>query len=220
MKKVCVCLLMLGMLVLSACSFGEEDLQMVSLEGIENVRIDHRSTTVHVESADIEELEAAMMYSFGSGIVIDKRKQRVDIRLKSDNMRIFKLGKQPRLVVRVPTDYKGSVTINGNSGNVNVSNLQAQSVDIQGNSGNVSLDYARINSDVNVSVNSGNVVLNLEDKEPDIRWLLESGSGRRSIALPLNNSRQSGKKTQGQTGDGSFQVRIRTTSGSITVKND
>lgn len=220
MKKVCICLLMLGMLALSGCSYGDEDLQMVSLEGIEDVRIDHRSTTVHVESADIEALEAALMYSYGPGIVIDKGKQKVDIRLKSDNMRILKLGKQPRLVVRVPTDYKGSVTIDGTSGNVNVSNLHAQTVDIQGSSGNVSLDYAKINSDVNVAVKSGNVVLRLEDKDPDVRWQLESGSGKRSIVLPLNNSRQSSKKTLGQTGDGTYQVRIRTASGNIAVKND
>ncbi|WP_159883409.1 DUF4097 family beta strand repeat-containing protein [Paenibacillus puerhi] len=108
--------------------------------------------------------------------------------------------------------------IEGSSGSVKIKNLNTNKLDIKGSSGNVSLDYLEINGDINVSIKSGNLLFNLEDKDSNIHWLLQSGSGRRSVAIPLENRQQNNRKTQGQTGDGSFNVQLQTTSGNITIK--
>lgn len=216
MNKYCICLLLMVMLFLSACSsYQENDAHAVSLKGIENIHIDHGSTTLIVESADIESLEA---FSNGPEIVIDKEKDNIKIQLKSDIRNIVNIGKMPQLSVRIPNSYERKVTVDGSSGNVKIINLSTQKLDIKGGSGNVSLDYLKINSDINISVKSGSVLLNLEDKDSNVNWLLQSGSGRRSVSIPLNNSQRSNRITQGQTGDGSFHVRLQTTSGNITVK--
>jgi len=217
MNKYYVYLLLVGMLFLSACG-SNGDMQAVSLKGIDSIYIDHGSTTVEVESADIESVEASWLNNDGPGIVIDEEKETIHIRLKSDIRQIVNIGKMPQLSIRIPTSYEGKVTIDGSSGNVKINNLNTSKLDIKGKSGNVSLDYLEINHDIYVSVKSGNVVLNLEDKDSNVNWLLQSGSGKQSVAIPLNNREQSNRKTQGQTGDGSFNVQLETTSGNITIK--
>jgi len=216
MNKYYVCLLLAGMLFLSACGSNEEAKQTVSLKGINNIYIGHGSTTVEVESADIESVEASWLNNNGPGIVIDK--ENINIRLKSDFRNIVNIGKMPQLSLRIPANYEGKVTMDGSSGNVKIKNMDTQKLDIKGKSGNVSLDYLEINNDIHVSVKSGNVLMNLEDKDSNVNWVLQSGSGKQSVAIPLNNSKQSNRKTQGQTGDGSFNVQIETTSGNITIK--
>ncbi|MCI1590239.1 DUF4097 family beta strand repeat-containing protein [Heyndrickxia oleronia] len=219
MNKYYICLLMVGILFLSACSSNEqEDLQTVAIKGIENLNIDHGSTTLVVESADIESFQASWLNSDGPGIVIHEEKGAINIRLKSDFKEIVNIGKMPQLSVRIPIDYEGKVSINGSSGNANIKNLYTKKLNIKGKSGNVSLDYLEINNDIDVSVKSGNILLNLDNKDSNIHWLLQSGSGRRSVAIPMENRQQSNRKTQGQTGDGSFNVQLQTTSGNITIK--
>jgi len=218
MNKYYVCLLLAGMLFLSACGSNEEAKQTVSLKGINNIYIDHGSTTVEVESADIESVEASWLNNNGPGIVIDKEKEHINIRLKSDFRNIVNIGKMPQLSLRIPANYEGKVTMDGSSGNVKIKNMDTQKLDIKGKSGNVSLYYLEINNDIDVSVKSGNVLLTLEDKDSNVNWVLQSGSGKRSVAIPLEDSKQSNRKTQGQTGDGSFTVQLQTTSGNITVK--
>ncbi|MFD2170538.1 DUF4097 family beta strand repeat-containing protein [Tumebacillus lipolyticus] len=221
MNKYCVYLLLVSMLFLSACSNDKEteELQTISLAEVDILHINHGSTTVVVESADIESLEATLlMNNNGPGIVLDEGKQKIEIRLKNDIKRMLNIGKMPQLSIRIPTNYEGEVMLEGSSGNVKIKDLNTHKLDIKGSSGDVSLDYSVINGDVDVSVKSGNLLLNLEDKDSNIHWLLQSGSGRRSVAIPLENRQQSNRKTQGQTGDGSFSVQLQTTSGNITVK--
>jgi len=221
MNKYCVYLLLVGMLFLSACSNNEKEaeLQIISLAEVDLLHIDHGSTTLEIESADIESLEATLlMNNNGPGIVIDEGKQKIKIRLKSDIKRMLNAGKMPQLSIRIPTNYEGKVMIEGSSGNVKIKNLNTHKLNIKGSSGNVSLDYLEIKGDISISVKSGNLLLNLEDKDSNIYWLLQSGSGRRSVAIPLENRQQSNRKTQGQTGDGSFHVQLKTTSGNITIK--
>ncbi|WP_152392917.1 DUF4097 family beta strand repeat-containing protein [Paenibacillus guangzhouensis] len=221
MNKYYVCLLFMGMLFLSACSNHEEkeDMRTISLKEVDILHIDHGSTTVIVESANIESLEASLLMNHnGPGIVIDEGNQKVKIRLKSDIRRMLNIGKMPQLSIRIPTHYEGKVTIDGSSGNVKIRNLSTRKLDITGTSGNISLDYLKINSDINVSVKSGNILLNLADKFSNINWFLQSGSGRRSVAIPLDNRQESNRKLQGQTGDGSFNMQLQTTSGDITIK--
>lgn len=48
--------------------------------------------------------------------------------------------------------------------------------------------------------------------------MLQSGSGRRSVAVPLQDRNESNRKTEGRTGDGEFEVRLKTSSGNISIK--
>ena len=217
MKKYYVCLLLVGILLMSACS-SDADSQTMSIAGIESLNIDHGSTSLIVESADIDSIEASWLNINGPGIIVDEEGDQINIRLKSDLSNIINIGKMPQLSVRLPNTYEGKVSIEGSSGNANVKNLQSQKLSIIGKSGKVTLDYPKINHDIHVSVKSGNVVVNLEDKGSNANWLLESGSGKRSVNIPLDDSKQSKRKTEGKTGDGSFKVEIKTTSGNITIK--
>ncbi|MGI2297216.1 DUF4097 family beta strand repeat-containing protein [Paenibacillus sp. GXUN7292] len=220
MKIYFTCLILTGILFLSACANEEqEEIHAVALKEVENIHIDHGSTTLKVESADIESVEVGLLYNNnGSGIVINEGKQYIKIRLKGDIRRLLNIGKMPELLIRIPASYTGNITIDGSSGNVNIKNLNEQKLDIKGSSGNVALEYAHINNDIHVSVKSGNVLLKLNDKNSNAYWLLKSGSGRRSVAIPLENIQRSNRKTEGQTGDGSVKVQIHTTSGNITIK--
>lgn len=217
MKKYYVCLLLVGILLMSACS-SDEDSQTMSITGIESINIDHGSTSLILESADIESIEASWLNVDGPGIVVDEKGDQINISLKSDFRNIVSIGKMPQLSVRIPTSYEGKVKIDGSSGNANVKNLHVQELAINGKSGDVSLEYFEIKNNINVSVRSGDVVMKLEDKESNVKWLLESGSGKRSVDIPFDDSKQSKRKTEGQTGDGSNHVQIETTSGDITVK--
>jgi len=208
MKKYYTCLILAGILFLSACNNEvQEEIHAVAFKGVENIYIDHGGTTLKVESADIESVEVSLLYNNnGSGIVIDEGKQYIRIRLKGDIRRLLNIGKMPQLLIRVPASYAGNITVDGSSGNVKIKNLNNQKLDIKGSSGNVTLEYAHINNDINVSVKSGNVLLKLNDKSSNIYWLLKSGSGRRSVTIPLENIQRSNRKTEGQTGNGSIKV--------------
>ena len=132
MKNYYVIPLLIIMLFLSACRFNEEneDLQTFSLVGIDVLHIDHGSTTIEVESADIESLEASfLMNNNGPEIVIDEEEHKLRIGLKSDIRHIFNLGKMPSLSIRIPTNYKGKVAIDGSSGKVKIKNLNTQKLD-------------------------------------------------------------------------------------------
>ncbi|MEO4053770.1 DUF4097 family beta strand repeat-containing protein [Solibacillus sp. CAU 1738] len=218
MNKYYVSLFLVGILFLSACGSNEEDTKNTVLKEVKNIYIDHGSTTVEVESADIELVEASWLNNNGPGIIFDEEKEQINIRLESDFRNIINIGKMPQLSVRIPTNYEGKVTIEGSSGNVKIKNLNTQNLYIKGKSGNVSLDYLEINNDINVSIKSGNVLLALEDKDSNVNWVLQSGSGKQYVAIPLEDSKQSNRRTQGKTGDGSFTVQLQTTSGNITVK--
>ncbi|MEF7439559.1 DUF4097 family beta strand repeat-containing protein [Paenibacillus lautus] len=75
-----------------------------------------------------------------------------------------------------------------------------------------------MNNDVDVSATSGNVNIQLDEETPDATWMLQSGSGRRSVAVPLQDRNESNRKTEGRTGDGEFEVKLKTSSGNISIK--
>ncbi|EFU42241.1 hypothetical protein PVOR_08135 [Paenibacillus vortex V453] len=63
MKRYTVAILgVLSLFLLSACSSNgaSEDTQIVSLQQIEVVEIEHGSTSLHVETADVEALEVLL----------------------------------------------------------------------------------------------------------------------------------------------------------------
>src|SRR5687767_1610261 len=122
MKKYCMVMsVILTIMFLSACTEGgeSEDIQMASLKDIDSIYIDNGSIDIDVVSADIDELEAYLhLYDNGPGIVMAKGKQKLTIRLKNDITRLFKIDQMPHLEVRIPTEFKGEIIVNGSSGSV------------------------------------------------------------------------------------------------------
>jgi len=122
MKKYCMVMsAILTVMFLSACVEGKEseDIQMASLKDIDSIHIDNGSINVDVVSADIDELEASLLLQDnGPGIVMDKGKQKLTIRVKNDISRLFKVDRMPQLEVRIPSEFKGEIIVDGSSGNV------------------------------------------------------------------------------------------------------
>lgn len=211
----------LTILLLSACNSTDEhgNLQRVTLEEVEVLEIDHGSTTLYVETADVEALEVSLLRnSKSAGAVVDKKGDRIKIHLDNDITRMLNIGKMPQLSVKIPMNYAGKVIIDGSSGSVTGTGLQNHSFQVKGKSGNISLAFNRLNHDVEVSATSGNVNIHLEEETPDATWMLQSGSGRRSIAVPLEDRRQTNRKTEGRSGNGRHEVKLKTTSGNISIK--
>lgn len=209
------------MLFLSACGSDEatEESRHASIEDVNTVHIDHGSTPLQLEVADIDSLEASLVLPRGGdGLVMDESPNSVDIRLKSNISQLLNLGKKPRLRILIPSHFEGKVVVQGSSGSVTGTGLRSHSLDIQGKSGNIKLQFAELNNDLNVSVHSGNVHVQLEDSKPNASWRLQSTSGRRSIAFPLDKQSEQKQRTEGITGSGSVEVNIETRSGNITVE--
>ena len=124
--------------LLSACNSTDEagDLQRVMLEEVELLEIDHGSTTLYVETADVEALEVSLLRNTKSaGAVVDKKGERVRIHLDNDITRMLNIGKMPQLSVKIPANYEGKVLIDGSSGNVTGTGLQNHSFHVKGKSG-------------------------------------------------------------------------------------
>ena len=211
----------LCMFLLSACGSRaeeEEQLQRVTLEEVEVLEIDHGSTPLYVETADVEALEvSALRNSSSAGAVVNQENNRVKIHLDNDITRILNIGRMPELSVRIPADYAGQVVIDGSSGHVTGTGLQNHSLQVKGKSGNISLAFTRLNNDVEVSATSGNVNIQLDEETPDATWMPQSG-GHRSIAVPLEDRKESNRKTEGRSGDGQDVVKLKTSSGNISIK--
>ncbi|MGE8000351.1 DUF4097 family beta strand repeat-containing protein [Lysinibacillus sp. NPDC093190] len=222
MKKYCMVMsVILTIMFLSACAGGEEseDIQMASLKDIDSIYIENGSINIDVVSADIDELEAyLLLYDNGPGIVMEKGKQKLTIRLKNDISRLFKIDRMPHLEVRIPTEFKGEIIVNGSSGNVGGKDLQTHDLQVNGSSGNVKLDFLDFHSEVHVTTTSGNVDISFNEDEPDATLLLKSNSGRRSVGIVLNDKQQSKKETKGTSGTGNYKVQLETSSGNISLK--
>lgn len=215
-----LCVLMVTLL-LSACTSDDtaEEIRHASLEDIHTVHIDHGSTSLTLEVADVDSLKASLLLPRGGeGMILDESQKSLNIRLDSDISRLINLGKKPRLHVVIPASYAARVDIKGSSGSVTGRELGAHSLDIQGKSGNITLEYTEINHDLDVSVHSGNVRVRVDDNNPDAFWRLLSTSGRRSVAFPLDEQSEQKRRTEGKTGNGSVKVNIETKSGNITVE--
>ncbi|MBD8497287.1 DUF4097 family beta strand repeat-containing protein [Paenibacillus arenosi] len=192
---------------------------MVSLKDIHTIYINHGSTALHVSSFEAEELNASFIASDdGSGIKLDKSKSELNISLKSDIRRILNLREKPELFVQIPAEYKGRVIINGSSGHVHIQDTNAELLEIKGKSGNITMNFLGIKNHIDISASSGNVLLKLKRKDSDARWLLQTSSGKRSIAFSLDNHTFNNKKTEGLTGNGTYSVQMKTSSGNITVE--
>ncbi|MEK4091988.1 MULTISPECIES: DUF4097 family beta strand repeat-containing protein [unclassified Viridibacillus] len=222
MKKYCkVMLLILTIMFLSSCAGGgeSEDIQMASLKDIDSIYIENGSIDIDVVSADIDELESYLhLYDNGPGIEMEEGEQKITIRLKNDITRLFKINRMPHLEVRIPTEFKGEIIVNGSSGSIVGKDLQTHNLQVNGKSGSVKLDFLHFHSEVHVTTTSGNVDISLNEDEPDATLLLKSNSGRRSVGIVLNDNQQSKKETKGTSGTGDYEVQLETSSGNISLK--
>lgn len=220
-KQLFVVVAMLAMLVLNGCSGDDEgssDIQRASLNDINTIYINHGSTSVNVVSADIDELEAyVLIYGNKSGVVMDKEARKISIGQKKNFTRLIKIGKKPRMEVRIPSDFKGEIIVDGTSGNVIGTDLQTDNLQINGKSGNVNLDYLDFHSDVYVTTKSGNVHVSLNEDKPNASIHLKTNSGGQSVSLPLADLKQDKKETKGTSGKGDYEVQLESTSGNIIV---
>ncbi|MEH6945059.1 DUF4097 family beta strand repeat-containing protein [Bacillus sp. JJ722] len=220
-KQLLVLVAMFAMLVLNGCSGDDgesSDIQRASLNDINTIYINHGSTSVNVESADIDELEAyVLLYGNKSGVVMDKEARKVSIEQKKDFTRLIKVGKKPRIEVRVPSDFKGEIIVEGTSGNVVGTDLQTHNLQINGKSGNVKLNYLEFHSDLYVTTKSGNVDVSLNEDKPNAAIHLKTNSGGQSVSLPLADLEQEEKETKGTSGKGDYEVKLISTSGNILL---
>lgn len=211
----------LSVIFISACTESDEseDIQMASLKDIDSIYIDNGSINVDVVSAEIDELEASvLLQDNGPGIVMDKGRKKLTIRVENDISRLFKLDRMPQLEVRIPSEFKGEIIVDGSSGNVVGKELQTHNLQIKASSGNVELDFLHFHSEVYVTTTSGNVDISLNEDEPDATVLLKSKSGSRSVGSILYNQQQSKKETKGTSGNGDYKVQLETSSGNISLK--
>ncbi|MFF3924799.1 DUF4097 domain-containing protein [Paenibacillus lactis] len=213
-------LLVAGALWIPACSAGEPDeTQVISLHQIDTIHIRHGSTTLHVSATQDEELGASLIADDrGSGISFENHKGKLTIDLNRDVARLLNLGNMPELQIRIPEEFNGKVSVAGSSGQVHIKDWNAGELEVRGKSGGIAMSFSEILNPVNVTATSGNVRLTLDRPDAHVNWLLESSSGKRSVTFPLNNHEHTKRETLGQTGNGSTPVRIKTSSGSITVK--
>lgn len=220
-KKFILCMTIPLILILASCDATEQYDEVVhaDLAMIDTVSIDHGSTRLLLEVADTgnSSLQAVLASSGrGTGIIADRSKGHIKIRLKSGNL--FNLGSNPKLRIVLPASYTGNVIVSGSSGSISGHNLQSHSLHIKGKSGSIRLNYAKLDNHLSASTHSGNIRIELQDQEPDASWLLETGSGRRSFAFPLKEENFGRRKIEGITGNGSVKVHLQTKSGNIAVE--
>lgn len=220
--KICMKMLLLSaLLCLPACtSAPAEDVQVIALQNIQTIQIDHGSTTLHILDSESDKLEASLiMHDDGPGIAWDIDQNRLDISLKSDVARMLNIGEMPELYIRIPAEYDGRLIVEGSSGKVRIQDWNAGELEVRGTSGSIKVNIPEIRNSVKISATSGDVHLTLERSFSNAHWLLESGSGRRSVTFSLEEHEHTNRTTTGRTGDGSHQVHLKTSSGNIKVES-
>jgi len=212
------------MLAILGCSRSQgamgQAAQSVSLQDAAAIRIDSGSIAIELVSADIDEMEVRYDKKWGigtqSGVSIDQDKDEIDIKVESTLARI---GRKPKLEVRIPSEYEGKLFLNSSSGRVTVTRFENNHIAVRTKSGQVSLDFAQFHSDVHVSTGSGNVQINLNASEPDINFHAKTVSGNYMITIPIQkDAKQSKSQIAGKLGNGTYEVDINTTSGDINVQ--
>jgi len=221
-KLLTASILLAALLIVGACNSNSietpDEIQHAAITDIETVQIDHGSTPLLLEVAEVETLQATLLLPRGKGgINMDEARGTLRIHLQNNIANMFNLGKMPQLHVIIPSHFTGKVVVKGSSGNVIGDNLRSHHLDIQGKSGNVTLRYAELNHDLTVSLHSGSVRMQLDESEPSATWLLQTKSGRRSIDFLLDEQQQKKGVTAGTTGTGSVNVNLETKSGNITI---
>lgn len=90
------------LIFLSGCmtNVENENIQLASLQNIETIYVDYRSTNVDITSTDNDELKATLfLYDNGPAITMDEENGKINIRVNSDITRLFKIGRKPKLEI-------------------------------------------------------------------------------------------------------------------------
>lgn len=221
MKKIYVLSLM-ALIILTGCSSGEKKVlvNQASTEGIEEIYINFASTNVTFLPGETKELETYLtVYDNDTGVVIDKSNQQLTVNLDSNIARLFNLNNMPELEIRIPEQYKGSVSLDGSSGNVSGQELGKNNINVTSSSGDIDLQFIHLKSNVESSSSSGNASIAFHEQEPDLDLKISTNSGSQSVDLPLNVNDRTDKGLEGVSGNGSNKVNVDTTSGNITLTN-
>ena len=216
MKKHYIFFIAVMVILLTGCGLTTEKYsQIARVDDIKTIYIDHGSTNLLLKSADQQNIEASHNKR---EVALDKSDEQITLGVEKKMLNIGpKLKKNTQFEVIIPDDFKGKVVINGSSGNISSDQLSTSNLDIVTKSGNVSIVFADFHSDVHIVTTSGNVELMLNEEQPDVQLTSETGSGSNIIALPIPIS-QDEKKIEVISGEGSFDIDIKTTSGDITVR--
>lgn len=217
MKKLYMFFVTLIVIFLVGCgSSDDKHSQTAKVDDIETIYINHGSTNLHLTSADQENVEAS--YSKRE-ITMDESDEQITFGVKKSWFNIgFKFNMNAEFTVTIPNDFKGKVVINGGSGNITSKQLSTRSLEIETVSGNISIVFADYHSDVYIATTSGDIGLVLNEEKPDVQLKSKTVSGSNIITIPISlNESQGGKKVEGISGKGSFEIDIKTVSGDITV---
>ncbi len=201
-----------------SCSTEEwEEIQHTSIEGIETIVIDYRSTNVFIQPTDDDELKTALLlHDNGPSFALKKGNGKINIRTKSNITRLFSTQK-PSLTISIPKNYTGEVVLKGSSGNVTGEDVQIEKLNISGSSGNVDLTFNEFMTHTSISLSSGNVAITVRE-QPDVSIDFKSKSGNQSIDFVLDEQGQTKQRTTGTIGKGTYPLQIKTTSGNVRLE--
>ena len=219
MKKHYIFFIFFILLLLTGCgSSDEKHLKTAKVDDIKTIFIDHGSANLLLQSANQLNIEAS--YNKRE-ITLDKSHEQITLGVEKKMFTIGpKLNKNAEFKVTIPNDFKGKVVINGSSGNISSDQLSTSNLEIETKSGNISIVFADFGSDIHV-VTSGNVELGLNEEQPDVQLKSKTRSGSNIIALPILislNELQDEKEIEVISGNGKFDINIKTGSGDITVR--
>ena len=189
----------------------------MDLDGIDTIYIKNGSQPLHLISADRANLE---IDDGNRDIVIEENDNEVVLEAKQKWFHIGpKINLNRQFQVTVPENFTGEIIVDGGSGNVTSDNLITNHLEVRAASGNVTLNFAEFHSGIDVNTTSGNVDILLNTTRPDIDLEVKTTSGHQIITVPLEvTGEQSNKMIEGKYGKGTHHVRVKTTSGNITIK--
>src|SRR5690625_2841275 len=217
MRKNYIFLIIIIIFLMAACGTGEEKhSQSAKVDDIETIYINHGSNNLHLKSAEQENVEA---FYGKRKIIMDEGNEQITFGVKKKWINIgFNFKMNAKFEVTIPNDFKGEVIVKGGSGNVTSKQLSTRNLDIETVSGNISIVFADYHSDVYVATTSGDIGLILNQEKPDVKLKSKTVSGSNIITIPISlNKSQGGKKVEGISGEGSFEIGIKTISGDITI---
>lgn len=216
MRKYSIFFIPLLVIFLTGCGlFSEKNVKMAQVDDIKTIFIDHGSANLILKSANQLDVEASYNKR---DITLEKSDDQLTLGVKSSWFQIGpKLNMNAGFQVTIPTNFKGKVVIKGSSGNVSSDQLATSDLDIETKSGDISIAFEDFRSDIRIVTTSGDVELVLNEEQPDVQLTSKTRSGSHIIAIPVPIS-QDEKELEVISGNGEFEIDIKTTSGDISIR--
>ncbi|MFD2130418.1 DUF4097 family beta strand repeat-containing protein [Pseudogracilibacillus auburnensis] len=216
MKKYVISFFFIVIVLVGCNGNKDEAVYNVPIEEIETIYLQHGSDNVHVKSTDQSDLEATYA---NKEIDIEHKDNEVTLSVRKKLFHIGpKINLNKKLEVSIPKNYVGQVVISGTSGNITSENLEINELKINENSGDVALEFTEFHSDVAVKTKSGNIKLALNNNEPDIDLKTKTASGKQTITIPIETTKQNDKVIEGKSGNGTYLIELTTASGNISIQ--